>query len=102
MEWASEGTPIVTPLIFPARFVTAPIATFTVRGNAMTMQTFFRSIVASIIILLSVAASGQNSAPNATKNAGSQPKGATSAPEQQAIAALKTAFINAYNAGKAD
>jgi uncharacterized protein (TIGR02246 family) len=102
MEWASEGTPIVTPLIFPARFVTAPIATFTVRGKAMTMQTLFRSIVASIIILISVAASGQNSAPNATKNAGSQPKGATSAPEQQAIAALKTAFINAYNAGKAD
>jgi uncharacterized protein (TIGR02246 family) len=68
----------------------------------MTKQILLRSIAMLIVVLLAVEASGQSAAPAAPKNPAAQSKPAAATPEQQAIAAVKTAFVNAYNAGKAD
>jgi uncharacterized protein (TIGR02246 family) len=69
----------------------------------MRKQILTQSALVLIVTLLASAASAQNKAPNnAGSNASAQPKAAASGPEQQAIAALKSAFVNAYNAGKAD
>ena len=65
----------------------------------MCKSILFRSIAVLMIALIASEVSAQNKAAN---DAGPQPKAAGGGADQQAIEALKSAFINAYNAGKAD
>jgi uncharacterized protein (TIGR02246 family) len=65
----------------------------------MCKSILVRATAVWMVALIAAQASAQNKAPN---NAGPQPKAAPGSADQQAIEALKSAFVNAYNAGKAD